>query len=116
MIAWFENAGGGHVVLRARSSPTAPSVRGMGTYVIARLVAVADVGALGALGAELSSVRAVAAAMTAGGHPLRVLHATYVAAQQSFQCVVAAEDAATVLEALRRVGTHTARVLPALSL
>jgi hypothetical protein len=85
----------------------------MSTYVIERLVAVADVGQLGN---ELSSVRAVAVAMTAGGQPLRVLHATYVATHQRFQCVVDAEDAATVLEALRRVGTHTARVVPALNL
>ena len=85
----------------------------MGTYVIQRRVALADVGDLGN---ELSSVRAVAAAMTAGGHPLRILHATYVAAHHSFQCVVDAENAATVTEALRRVGTHTALVLPALNL
>ena len=85
----------------------------MGTYVIERVIAVADVGELGI---ELSAVRAMAAAMTAGGQPLRVLHATYVVANQIFSCVVDADDAATVLEALRRVGTHTARVLPALNL
>ena len=85
----------------------------MGTYVIQRQVAPADVGDLGN---ELSSVRAVARVMTACGQPLQILHATYVAAHHSFQCVVDAENAATVTEALRRVGTHTARVLPALSL
>jgi phage-related minor tail protein len=85
----------------------------MGTYVIQRLVSIADVGALDA---ELSAVRAVATVMTAAGRPLRVLHATYVAAVGSFQCVVDAEDSATVTEALRRVGSHTARVLPALAL
>ena len=85
----------------------------MGTYVIQRTVSLADVADLGI---ELSSVRAIATVMTAAGQPLRVLHATYVAAHQSFQCVVDAEDSATVLEALRRVGTHTARVLPALNL
>ena len=85
----------------------------MSTYVIERLVRVADVGDLGT---ELSSVRAIAAAMTAAGQPLRVLHATYVATHQNLQCVVDADDASTVLEALRRIGTHTARVLPALDL
>ncbi len=85
----------------------------MGTYVIERLVHVADVGTLGT---ELCSVRAIASVMTAAGQPLRVLHATYVAAHECFQCLVDAEDSATVLEALRRVGTHTARVLPALNL
>jgi hypothetical protein len=85
----------------------------MGTYVIERRVSIADVGALGT---ELCSVRAVATVMTAAGQPLRVLHATYIAAHESFQCVVDADDSATVLEALRRAGTHTARVLPALDL
>ncbi len=84
----------------------------MSTYVIERRVALADVGNLGN---ELSSVRSVAAAMTNNGQTLRILHATYVAAHQRFQCVVDAEDAAIVLEALRRVGAHTARVLPALT-
>jgi hypothetical protein len=85
----------------------------MGTYVIERLVSIVDVGALGT---EVSSVRAIATVMTDAGQPLRVLHATYVAAHESFQCVVDADDSATVLEALRRVGSHTARVLPALNL
>ncbi len=80
---------------------------------IERLVPVADVADLGT---ELARVRAVATAMTAHGSPLHVLHATYVPAQQTCQCVVAAADAETVLEALRRVGAHTARVLPALDL
>ncbi len=85
----------------------------MGTYVIERDVAASDVVELGT---ELARLRAAAGAMTAGGQPLRVLSATYVPANHSCQCVVDAEDAATVLEALRRVGIRTARVLPALDL
>jgi hypothetical protein len=85
----------------------------MSTFVVEQAVvasAVAD------LGAELSALRGIATAMTANGQPVRVLHATYVPTHQTCVCVVDAADAATVLEALRRAGTHTARVLPALDL
>ena len=85
----------------------------MGIYAIERLVALADVAEFGS---ELESVRAVASVMTAHGQPLYVLHATYVPNHQRCLCVVEADDADTVLEALRRIGSHTSSVLPALNL
>jgi hypothetical protein len=85
----------------------------MSTYVIQRPVEVADAVDLRT---ELASVRAVAAAMTATGQPLRLISTTYIPAEGTCLSVVDAEDAATVIEALRRAGTRAARVLPALIL
>jgi hypothetical protein len=85
----------------------------MSTFVIERAVAGA---AVADLGGELSALRGIATAMTANGQPVQILHATYVPTHQTCLCVVDADDAATVLEALRRAGNHTARVLPALDL
>ncbi len=85
----------------------------MGIYVIARTVAVADIADLGV---EVAALRRVAVTMTAAGQPVRILHCTYVPADQRAQYAVAAEDPATVIEALRRTGTTVARVLPALEL
>lgn len=95
-----------------RRRPT-PSVPRVPTFLIQRTFAFADVADLGV---ELAAVRAAALAMTAIGQAVRVVHATYVPGDQSCLCVVDAEDAATVVEALRRAGTGAARILPALAL
>jgi hypothetical protein len=68
---------------------------------------------LAALAAEVAAVRAAATAMTATGLPVTVLHAVYIPAEQTWLCTVEADEAATVIEALRRAGTSTGRVLPA---
>jgi hypothetical protein len=83
------------------------------TYLIQRSVGAGEVSGLGA---EIAAIQSAAMVMTATGLPVRVLHTTYVPADQICLCVMDAEDAATVMEALRRAGATAARVLPALAL
>jgi len=85
----------------------------MGIFVIQHPAPIAYVGTLDGL---IAAVRAAANSMTAAGCPVLMLHALYVPADQTCLSVVDADDAATVLEALRRAGSTTARILPALSL
>lgn len=83
------------------------------TYLIQRPVGAGEVAELGA---EVAAIQAAALAMTATGLPVKVLHTTYVPADQTCLCLMDADDAATVMEALRRAGATAARVLPALAL
>jgi hypothetical protein len=90
-----------------------PNVTHMGTYMIQRMVGGADVAGLGY---DTAALRTSALAMTAQGHPVQVLSATYIPNDQTWLCVVDGDDAASVIETLKQAGTTTARVLPALSL
>jgi hypothetical protein len=83
------------------------------TYLIQRPVGAGDIAELGV---EIAAIQAAALAMTATGLPVKVLHTTYVPADQTCLCLMDADDAATVMEALRRAGATAARVLPALAL
>jgi len=83
------------------------------TYLIQRPVGAGEVAELGA---EVAAIQAAALTMTATGLPVKVLHTTYVPADQTCLCLMDADDAATVMEALRRAGATAARVLPALAL
>jgi len=85
----------------------------MSIFAVQRNVAGAEVADLGAV---IAAVRAVAIAMTASDQPVTVLHSIYVAADRTCVSVIEADDAATVIEALRRAGSRSARVLPAIAL
>ena len=85
----------------------------MSTFLIHHPVVAAEPGVVDGIAA---SVRDAAKDMTAGGWPVAVLHMTYVSAERACLSVVEAEDAATVVETLRRAGSRAARVLPALAL
>jgi hypothetical protein len=85
----------------------------MSIFAVRQPVIVADVGALGSV---VAAVGQAAGVMTAGGWPVSVLHSTYIPGEQTCVSIVDAEDAATVMEMLRRAGSRTATVLPALTL
>ena len=82
----------------------------MSTYVIQRTGGDTD---LVDLGYEAAAIRAAAAAMTASGQPVRVLHCVYIPADRTWLCLIEGDEPATAIELLRRAGVSTARVLPA---
>jgi hypothetical protein len=102
--AWFHGCAGPGAL---------PSATDMSTFLIRRSVETAHVADLGQ---EMASVRTTAVAMTARGQPVKVLHTTYVPGDGASLCVVEADDAATVMEALRRAGATAADVLAVLAL
>ena len=85
----------------------------MAIYLIRRSVGIADVADLGR---ETASVRTAASAMTAAGQAVSVRHGTYVPTDETCLWVMDADDANTIVAALRLAGVPAARVLPALDL
>ncbi len=85
----------------------------MSIFAVQRTVTGAEVADLGAV---IAAMRTAAMTMTAADQPVVVLHSTYIPADQTCLSLVEADDAATVMEALRRAGSRSARVLPAISL
>ncbi|MET3803046.1 hypothetical protein ABIB25_000030 [Nakamurella sp. UYEF19] len=85
----------------------------MSIFTIRQPVIGADIGAFSGI---VDAVRQAADVMTAHGWPVSVLHSTYIPGEQTCVSVVDAEDAVTVMEMLRRAGSRTATVLPALML
>ncbi len=98
------------MVLRIPARRLPPSVDEVSSYVIQRTGGITD---LVDLGCEAAAIRAAAAAMSASGQPVRVLHCAYIPADRSWFCLIEGDEPATAIELLRRAGVSTARVLPA---
>ncbi len=106
-------SGEAHVVLRMPCRPKSPNVGPMNTFSVQYPVTQPEAGDLADV---VAAMRQAAVNMTAACQPVTVLHTTYVPAEQVCLSLVAADDAATVMEVLRRAGSISARVLPAVSL